>query len=141
MYVKIGHSQSSSVINVNHDSLITIGNRGVIGEHQWLSRSRAKSFTFNVDATVTKSNHHRYLRCSINTPPPPAFLHNMTLSKGCFPLGGIFRAQRNFSLFVSSQAELIEKRQRKIALRAENSAQWKTALSLEVVFFRKGGYD
>ena len=41
---------------------------------------------------------------------------------GCFPLGGNFRAQRNFSLFVSSQAELIEKRQRKIALRAENSA-------------------
>ena len=42
--------------------------------------------------------------------------------KGCFPLGGIFRAQRNFSLFVSSQAELIGKRQRKIALRAENFA-------------------
>ena len=42
--------------------------------------------------------------------------------KGCFPLGGIFRAQRNFCLFASSQAELIEKRQRKIALRAENSA-------------------
>ena len=41
---------------------------------------------------------------------------------GCFPLGGIFRAQRIFSLFVISQAELIEKRQRKIALRAENSA-------------------
>ena len=51
--------------------------------------------------------------------------HAMTSSviyQGCFPLGGIFRAQRNFSLFVSSQAELIEKRQRKIALRAENSA-------------------
>ena len=49
-------------------------------------------------------------------------------NKGCFPLGGIFRAQRNFSLFVSSQAELIEKRQIKIALRAKNSAWWKTAL-------------
>ena len=44
------------------------------------------------------------------------------LIKGCFPPGGIFRAQRNFSLFVSSQAGLIEKRQRKIALCAENSA-------------------
>ena len=32
---------------------------------------------------------------------------------GCFPLGGIFRAQRNFSLFVSSQAELIEKKTKK----------------------------
>ena len=30
--------------------------------------------------------------------------------------GRIFRAQRNFSLFESSQAELIEKRQRKIVL-------------------------
>ena len=44
------------------------------------------------------------------------------ISKGCFPLGGIFRAQRIFSLFVSSQTELIGKRQRKIALRAENYA-------------------
>ena len=31
--------------------------------------------------------------------------------KGCFPPGRIFRAQRNFSLFVSSQVELIEKEQ------------------------------
>ena len=46
----------------------------------------------------------------------------LDMSKGCFPLGGIFRAQRNFSSFVSSQAELIGKRQRKIALCAENSA-------------------
>ena len=30
--------------------------------------------------------------------------------EGCFPPGRIFRAQRNFSLFVSSQVELIEKR-------------------------------
>ena len=49
--------------------------------------------------------------------------HKIWMLKGCFPLGGIFRAQRNFSLFVSSQAELIEKRQlKKIVLRAENSA-------------------
>ena len=41
---------------------------------------------------------------------------------GCFPSDEIFRALSNFSLFVSSQAELIEKRQRNIALRAENSA-------------------
>ena len=59
VYVKIGFSQTASVINLNHDSLITISNQGVIGEHQWLSRSRSKSFTFNVDATVTKSNHQR----------------------------------------------------------------------------------
>lgn len=59
MCVSIGHSKSTSVININHDSLITISNHGVIGEHQWLSRSRTKSFTFNVDATVTKSTHHR----------------------------------------------------------------------------------
>ena len=46
--------------------------------------------------------------------------HSVKLS--CFPQGRIFRAQRKFSLFVSSPTELIEKRQRKIALRAENSA-------------------
>ena len=44
------------------------------------------------------------------------------LLKGCFPHGRIFRAQRNFSSFVSFQAELIERKQRKIALHAENSA-------------------
>ena len=61
VYVKTGHTQSTSMINLNHDSLITINDLGVIGEHQWLSRSRSKSFTFNVDATVTKSNRRRCL--------------------------------------------------------------------------------
>lgn len=60
MYVKIGHSQSTSMININHDALITISNQGVIGEHQWLPASRSKPFTFNLDATVRKSVHHRY---------------------------------------------------------------------------------
>ena len=43
-------------------------------------------------------------------------------TKGRFPLGGIFRAERNFSLsfLISSTREII--RQRKIPLRAENSA-------------------
>ena len=41
--------------------------------------------------------------------------------QGCFLLGGIFRAKRNFLVFVSSQAGQIEKRQRKLALRAENT--------------------
>jgi hypothetical protein len=50
--------------------------------------------------------------------------------KGRFPLGGIFRAERNFSLsfLISSTQELT--RQRKIPLLAENSAQWKMALSV-----------
>ena len=41
----------------------------------------------------------------------------------------LFSTRRNFSLFVSSQAELIGKRQRKIALRAENFAWWKTVFT------------
>ena len=41
-------------------------------------------------------------------------LHNPT-SKGCLLLCGIFRAQRNFSLFVSFQAELIEKKKKNCA--------------------------
>jgi hypothetical protein len=46
------------------------------------------------------------------------------LNMGRFPVGGIFRAERNFSLsFLISSTK-----QRKILLRAENSAQWKTAL-------------
>ena len=42
-----------------------------------------------------------------NTPPLKSHDEKQTEidCKGCFPLGGIFRAQRNFSLFVSSQAE------------------------------------
>ena len=44
-------------------------------------------------------------------------------------VGGIFSAQRNFSLFVSSRAELMAKRQRKIALSAENFALWKIAFN------------
>ena len=42
--------------------------------------------------------------------------------KGCFPLSGIFHAEQNSSLYLSSQAELIRRRQRKIPLRAEYSA-------------------
>ena len=42
--------------------------------------------------------------------------------KGCFAPGGILHAVRNFSLFVSSQPQLIDKRQNKIPLRTKNSA-------------------
>jgi hypothetical protein len=55
-------------------------------------------------------------------------LHHTSTNKGCFPLGGIFRAERNFSLslpspwpfLISSTREIT--RQRKIPLRAQNSA-------------------
>ena len=41
--------------------------------------------------------------------------------KGCVPLSGIFRVERNFSP-LSLRAHI----QRRIPLRAENSAEWKT---------------
>ena len=57
---------------------------------------------------------------------------NLTILRyqGCFALSGIFRAEQNSSLYVSSQAELIRRRQRKIPLRAEYSAEWKTAFNV-----------
>ena len=50
-------------------------------------------------------------------------------TKGRFPLGGIFRSERNLSLsfLISSTREIT--RQRKIPLRAEYSAYWKTGLT------------
>ena len=42
--------------------------------------------------------------------------------KGCFPLGGIFRAERNSLLYFCITVWLDCPRQRKIPLRAENSA-------------------
>ena len=56
---------------------------------------------------------------------PCSKIVSLRLIQGCFPLSGIFRAQRNFSLFVCSQSELKTKKEklrcaRKIRL-AENS--------------------
>ena len=50
-------------------------------------------------------------------------------TKGCFPLSGIFRAERNFSLSSSNQFCLRAHVQRRIPLRAEYSAQWKTVFN------------
>ena len=50
------------------------------------------------------------------------------LYKAGFPLGGILRAERNFSLSCDFSGGTNEKRQRKIPLRAQNSAKWKTGL-------------
>ena len=42
-----------------------------------------------------------------------------TARKSCFPLGGIFCAQRSFSLFLSSQAELVEETKKNCAVRGK----------------------
>ena len=59
-----------------------------------------------------------------------------SMIKGCFPLGGIFHAQRNFSLYFFYKFCLRAHKQRKIVLRTENSVQWKTALTLWQVVSR-----
>ena len=48
-------------------------------------------------------------------------------TSGCPLRGGTPRAQHNLPPLVSSKAELIKKRQRKVAQRAENPAQRQTA--------------
>ena len=49
--------------------------------------------------------------------------------RGSFPLSGIMRAERNCWLFLRFGAELMWAKQRKIPLRAQNSAWWKIGLT------------
>ena len=58
----------------------------------------------------------------------PIFAGFRWLSKGHFPLGGIFLEERHFLLFKDQLAESGLQKTKKISFHTENLAQWKAAL-------------
>ena len=89
-----------------------------------ISYNQDRLGTLFFNPLLLNTRHH--LALNSNLDPDENFLGELINTpceyKACFPLGGILRVERNFSLsfLISSTREIT--RQRKIPLRAQNSA-------------------